>query len=361
MYARFAAPDRLLVQRGATLFVLDVDPSTLAVTSSPRTLLDDVGREASSGAGYFAASLTDTLAFVPAEAIPDEKSLVLVGEDGVETTLPLEPRQFWQPRFSPDGRRLAFALGSLGGGGGIDSDLWLHDLGTTQMSRLTFRPGRQMPLWSHDGKRIVYASANSAGTALFVKPADGTGEETTIEVNSREVGFAEAFTPDGESLIITTVNSIKMLQAPVAGGDSSMLFDEPGAQWGAAFSPDGKHLAYVSTETGIDAIFVRTWPVGGGKWQVSVDGGQFPVWSRDGRRLFYVSDGVIFESDVSTDGGAFRAGAPREILRGPYELRTAPVRNFDLGPDGRFVFVRLRTDAVAPRQLEVLSGWAEAK
>jgi serine/threonine-protein kinase len=358
MFARFAANDRLLLQRGATLFAVDVDPATLAVTSTPRTLIDDVGMEASSGAGYFAASLTDAMAYVPSKAIPDEKSLVFVGEDGSEETLPLDPKAFWQPRLSPDGRQLAFAVGSLGGGGGIDSDLWLYDTKARHTSRLTFQPGRQIPLWSPDGKRIIYTSANSETTKLYVKPSDGSGAEETIEGISNEVGFADAFTPDGQSVIVTTVNSIKMLQAPVTGGGSSMLFDDPGAQWGASFSPDGKYLAYVSTETGVDEIFVRPWPIQGGKWQVSVEGGQFPVWSRDGRRLFYVSDGVVYGCDVSADGGAFRASAPREVVRGPYELRTAPVRNFDIGPDGRFVFVRLRTDVVASRQLEVLLGWS---
>ena len=126
--------------------------------------------------------------------------------------------------------------------------------------------------------------------------------------------------------------------------------------WGATFSPDGRHLAYVSTETGIDEIFVQSWPLGRGKWQVSVDGGQFPVWSRDGKRIFYAKTSAIMAVDVDTSG-TVQAGRPRELFRGPYLTRTAPVRNFDVGPGDRFVFVRRRTDVVAPRQLEVVIGW----
>ena len=84
--------------------------------------------------------------------------------------------------------------------------------------------------------------------------------------------------------------------------------------------------------------------------------GEAPVWSRDGRHIYYVKDGAIWVADVETDGG-FRSSAPRKLLAGPYILRTAPVSNFDVGPDGRLVLIRRKTDSVASRELEVLVGW----
>ncbi len=107
---------------------------------------------------------------------------------------------------------------------------------------------------------------------------------------------------------------------------------------------------------GVDEVFVSSFPEGNGKWQVSVDGGQAPVWAHDGRRLFFMKNDSLWAVDVATSAG-FRAGAPREILKGPYVLRTAPFRNFDVLPDGRFVLVRRRTDVETPRKLEIVVGW----
>jgi serine/threonine-protein kinase len=353
MCARFAGAGRLVLQRKSSLFVIDVDPETLEVRSEPRSLRDDVGGEMSSGAGYYAMSATGSLAYVPGSAIPQEKSLVLVGLDGRETPLPLEAQSYWQPRYSPDGNRLAVSIGS---NAGTDAEVWTYDFDSERLSRLTFQPGRAVPLWSPDGTRIVYTGTSDA-VPVMMKPADGSGEERAVELDSPINGFAQTFTPDGESVVLTTTNDIKMVRLELETGKSELVFDDPGAQWGAAFSPDGRFLAYVSTETGVDEIFVKTWPIGGGKWQVSTNGGQFPLWSSDGRTLYFIRDGVLFSCDVDTSTGAVRAGQPRELLRGPYELRTAPIRNFDLAPDGRFIFARQRTDVVAPRQLEVVLGW----
>jgi dipeptidyl aminopeptidase/acylaminoacyl peptidase len=168
--------------------------------------------------------------------------------------------------------------------------------------------------------------------------------------------FPETWLPDGSGLLVTdSASDIGSHLVPANGGAPTKLLHAPADEWGATVSPDGRFVAYVSTETGVDEIFVETFPPGGGKWQVSVAGGQFPVWSRDGRRLAYVRGDEMMAVDVETRP-AFRAGPPRALFRGPYQLRTAPIRNFDLGPDGRFVFARRWTDDPAPSEIEVRIG-----
>jgi len=139
---------------------------------------------------------------------------------------------------------------------------------------------------------------------------------------------------------------------------SAPLYASPtAAEYAPALSPDDRYIAYTSTEGGTDEIFVETFPSGGGRWQVSTQGGANPVWSRDGRELYFVSGETIMAVDVDTSG-VFRPGVPHALFTGPYELRTPPVRNYDVGPDGKFILVKRTLLAVAPRELVVLDGWA---
>ena len=350
-YARFAPPDHLLVLRRAALVSYRLDPIRLTVGSETSTVLDDVGGEASSGAGFFAAGARGILAYVPGAALQEEKLLVSVDVKGSETPLPLEPRSYFQPRISPDGARLAFSIGS---GQAENDDVWTYDLREKRMSRFTFQPGSAIPAWSPDGKWIAFSRGRGA-TGLYRKRVDGTSEEEQL---SGEDGpnFAEGYTPDGKLLTGTkSERALSVLGVPI-GGKPFKLIESSADIWGALVSPSGRYVAYVSTETGSDEVFIETYPAGRGKWQVSLGGGRFPVWSRDGRQLAYVKDEEIMAVDVD-DRGAFHASEPRTLFRGPYELRTAPIRNFDLGPDGRFVFVRRRTDVAPLRQLEVIVGW----
>jgi serine/threonine-protein kinase len=348
---RFAPPDRLLVLRRAALVAYRLDPVRLTVGPETVTVLDDVGGEASSGAGFFAAGARGVLAYVPGAALQEAKLLVSVDGQGRETTLALEPRSYFQPRVSPDGRTLAFSIGS---GQAENDDVWTYDLREKRMSRFTFQPGSAIPAWSPDGRWIAFSRGRGA-TGLYRRRVDGTSDDERL---SGEDGpnFVEGYTPDGK--LLTATRSERALTAfgvPI-GGKPFKLIESAADVWGALVSPSGRYVAYVSTETGTDEVFVETYPPGHGKWQVSLGGGRFPVWARDGKRLVYARDEAIMAVDVD-DRAGFHASEPRMLLRGPYELRTAPIRNFDIGPDGRFVFVRRRTDVAPLRQLEVIVGW----
>jgi serine/threonine protein kinase/Tol biopolymer transport system component len=355
-FARFAPPSALLVQRRASLLALPFDPASAEVRGEGRVLLDNAGGEGSSGAGYFAAGAGGALAYVPAEALSEETAVVVVAPDGSVERLPLPERRYWYPRFSPDGRSLALDIGSGQGG---DDEIWIYDFATKGMSRLTFAGGSALPVWSPDGRSLAYTGGSGARVnTTFRKRIDGSEDEVPVW-KATDITSATDWTRDGRALIATDLRGavgIGLFLVPLDGTPEVQLGAAPGGQYSGNVDPSGRYLAYTSVETGVDEIFVSTFPESRGKWQVSTDGGQMPVWSRDGSRILYVRGDAIFAVDVGT-AGAFRAGTPRELRRGPYLLRTAPWRNFDVGPGDRLVFVSRRTDVQAPRQLEVLIGW----
>jgi serine/threonine-protein kinase len=126
------------------------------------------------------------------------------------------------------------------------------------------------------------------------------------------------------------------------------LFASPtAAEYAPALSPDGRFIAYTSTESGTDEVFVETFPPGGGRWQVTTGGGAGPVWSRDGRELFVLDGDRVMAVDVDTRG-VFRSGCPaRAVLRAVRSAHAA-VRNFDVGADGRFVLVQTEVPVRRP-------------
>jgi hypothetical protein len=104
-------------------------------------------------------------------------------------------------------------------------------------------------------------------------------------------------------------------------------------------------------------VIVESFPPGSGKWQISTDGGTNPVWARDGKALYFVHGQSLMAVDLDPRAG-FSPGAPRALFSGPYELRTVIQRNYDIGPDGRFVLVKRQLTSAAPRELIVSEGWS---
>jgi hypothetical protein len=352
--ARFAPPATLLLQRRTDLLALPFDPVRAERRGTERVVLDHVGGEASSGAGYFAAGAGGVLAYVPAAALVQDTEVVVVEADGTWKRLPLPDKRYWYPRFSPDGRALALDIGS---GQGADDEIWRYDFAAQGLSRVTFATGSALPVWSPDGAWIAYTGgAGSRINALFRKRVDGQADELKVWQGNDLISALD-WTPDGRALIAgDLIGELGLYLVPLGGGESRRIVASAGGQYSGALQPGGRLLAYTSVESGIDEVFVSTFPEGGGKWQISTDGGQLPVWTRDGRSVLYVNGDAIWSVDVETANG-FRAGTPRELRRGPYVLRTAPFRNYDAGPGGRLVFVSRRTDLPAGRELELLVGW----
>jgi eukaryotic-like serine/threonine-protein kinase len=267
-----------------------------------------------------------------------------VAASGVETD--------WGLALSPDGRRMALTLLT-----DLGTDIWIKQLPTGPLSRLTLYPGDdRAPAWTADGRAVTFLSdrpippdtgPRAGRFALWEQPADGTGQPRLLWTrNSPADGFQSA---DGRWIVLGTVGSPPQsprdILAAQAGADTvarhlvATGFDEGGA----SLSPDSRWLAYVSNEQGNNEVFVRPFPdVNGGKWQLSSGGGSAPVWAHNGRELFYVSRGKMNVVAIHP-GPPFSADPPRVLFTVPDRVRAGSMERgtFAITPDDqRFLMVR---------------------
>jgi len=260
----------------------------------------------------------------------------------------------WGVDLSPDGRRIALTLLTE-----LGSDIWVKQLPTGPVSRLTLYAGEdRAPAWTHDGRAITFLSDRPTGAdtarradrlALWTQPADGTGEPRLLW--GKDAPTDGSTSADGRWFVFGAGASAK------AGGD--ILAAQPGVdssarrivataydEGGAALSPDSRWLAYVSNEQGQHEVFVRPFPnVNGGRWQLSSGGGSAPLWSHDGRELFYVSGRNLYVVQLHP-GPSFSAEPPRVLFAVPDRVRAGSLASgtFAITPDGqRFLMVQDRS------------------
>ena len=357
--ARFASRDRIVFARSGDLYAIGFDPDRLQTVGEAVPVIEDVGGDPSSGAGYFSIAANGSIAWLAGAVTAADALLTIVDETGDTERVPLSPRGFFQPRFSPDGTRLAFTVGE--GFSGVSGDVWVYSLTSQGLSRLTFSGNELYPLWTPDGRQIAYLNYAS-GAAIFAKAADGSAAEERFTPDDTSALFPESFSPDGKTLAFTRIGARSDIYL-VTKGEDPRLFEE-GASC-PAISPDGPWIAYASPGAGTASVYVR--PVEGeGKWQVSPNLGGYPRWSGDGRRLFYIDIGSpkrpLMVVDVAT-GDSFRAGPPQVVLEnvgGAFVTSTAPAMNWDVSPSGdRFVFVEFERRAQAAAQVEIALNWAQ--
>ena len=357
--ARWVDARTLVFSKAGILYAAAFDPDRLELMGRPAPVIEDLGGDPSSGAGHFAASENGTLAWVTGAVTDTESMLTKVERDGTSTRLPLEPRGFHQPRFSPDGTRVAVTVGVRRSG--VDGDVWVYSFETETMSRLTFDGNGLYPVWSRDGKDVGFLSY-LVNPSVLLRSADGRGSATTLIEGGVSPIFPESFSPDGSTLAYTQVGQSSDIFLVSRGGEPR-LFETHAS--GPVISPDGRWIAYASPGSGSSSIFLR--PVDGdGKWQVSPGLGGYPRWSGDGRRLFYIEIGTVkrplMEVDIE-DGDVPRIGPPRVVipeLGGRFLTTTAPAVNWDAAPDGgSFIFVEIERDERSRGRIEIALNWAQ--
>ena len=357
--ARFVSRERIIFTRMGDLFAIDFDPGRLEVVGEPMPVIEDVGGDPSSGAGYFSISSNGDIAWLAGAVTAADTLLTIIDEDGVTERVPLDPRGFFQPRFSPDGNKLAFTVGE--GYSGVAGDVWVYSSASEGLSRLTFGGNELYPLWAPDGDRIAYLNYEN-DASILAKAADGSSAGEILMEGELNAIFPESFSPDGRTLAYTRIGPTADIFL-VTEGEEPRLFEEQASC--PAISPDGRWIAYSSPGSGTSSIYVRPLE-GDGKWQVSPDLGGYPRWSGDGRRLFYIDIGSTKRPLMRVDvvpGDTFSAGPPEiviENLGAAFVTATAPAMNWDVAPAGdRFVFVEFERRAQAAAQIEVALNWAQ--
>ena len=354
--ARFVPPNRLVFSRSGVLFSVSFDLEQLEIVGQPAPVVQGVGGDPSSGAGYFDLSNDGTLAFVPGSIAQNDAYLTLVSRDGERTRLPLEPRGLNSPRFSPDGHSLAFTVSrSLAG---ADGNIWIYSFETGGLDRLTFGDDSIYSAYTPDGLEIAYQNVGSS--AIFVKPVDGSAAEEQLTPSGQGPLLPEAWSPDGRTLAYTRIAASTDIYL-VTRGEEPRLFEVDACC--ARFSPDGRWIAYSSPASGGVNIFVR--PVSGdGKWQVTQERGSYHHWSKVGSQILYIATNEpgrpVRAVDVTT-GETLRFGPPRTVIERTHGFvtATAPKVNWSAAPDGsRFVFVEFDRGPDSSSSIEVVLGWS---
>ena len=348
-YARYLPGGYMVYVNEGSLFAVPFDLQRLETTGQPVPILEGVLTGAGSQGAQFAFSDNGELVYVAGHGTIQAESIDWMDREGKLTPLRETPGNYFNPAFSPDGKRLALEIND-----GKRNDIWVYEMERDTLTRLTFGgETNRVPIWTPDGKRIVYSSQEKVGALnLWWIRSDGGGDAQRLTGgNARQL--PDSWSPDGKTLLFDQVNpggNTAVMTLPMESDGKSgwkagtpAVFVKSGYNYEAAFSPDGRWLAYSSNDSGSFEIFVRPFPGPGGKWQISTGGGTFPKWSRDGKELFYRSpENKIMAVTYTASGDSFRADKPQLWSPGQLTNVGAGISSFDLHPDGkRFAVLRV--------------------
>ncbi|HEV3511641.1 MAG TPA: protein kinase [Candidatus Sulfotelmatobacter sp.] len=238
-------------------------------------------------------------------------------------------------RLSPQGDRIAMQIDTGA------NDIWVLDLTRGVRTRLTFGPVSNMfPIWSPDGKWIVYTADRNGRSNLCRKRADGSGAEETL-LNDEQLVLATDWSQDSKYLVYMRgpVGNTELRALPLQGERKPFVVVPRSENTFTALgrlSPDGRWLAYTSNESGAPQVYVVAFGGGQGKWQVSVNGGMQPEWSKDGKQLYYFDASYnLFAVPVKESGGALQFGAGQQLVTN----WSAPQVFYDVSPDGKKILL----------------------
>ena len=362
--AQYVNTGHLVYGVEGTLRAVRFDLARLDVLGDPVPAVEQV-MTTTNAAANFSVSQLGTLVYVPgAVSQGATRSLVWVNRQGREEPIKAPPRGYAEPRISPDGKRVALDIRDQ------ESDIWILDLGRETLTRLTFGSAQdQTPVWTPDGRRIVFASQREGPFNIYSQASDGSDAATAERLTkSQEAQYPWSISPDGARLVFSTIRPKTQSDIDVMAltGDrrAESLLQTNAIELNGDLSPDGRWLAYQSNESGTYQVYVRPFPNAGtgGRWQVSTSGGTRPAWARSGRELFYKDATGLLAVSVQTTGQTFTAGNPTKLFDARY-YAGVNFRTYDVSPDGqRFLMVKEAgsgDDKATPASMVVVEHWFE--
>jgi Tol biopolymer transport system component len=336
----------LVFFRDGALLGAPFDVDRLEVTGPVIRVLENLAVGTIMDAPLAALSDAGSLTYAPSDA--GTTRLVWVSRQGVEQPITETPRRYQYPRLSPDGRRTAVATAG---------DLWIQDIARATFTRLTSEQtvGNAFPIWTADGTRVLFRTS----TGMYWIAGDGSGHPQAIAgALSGDIPCSVA--PDGDTLAFMRQNArtsrdVYVLSLRGRFGPRPVV-STPAFEGGAQFSPDGHWMAYASDESGQMHVYVRPFPGPDRRWHVSTQGGTQPLWSRNGKEIFYRVGNKMMVVDVSA-GVDLILSQPRQLFEQRYVFQNVSLANYDVSPDGqRFVMVR---DEAGSGRLNVVLNWTE--
>ena len=354
--AFYSEPGFLLYMRDKTLVAQSFDLRHFALSGEPHTLSDEVLYFPQVYRAAFSVSGPEMLVTQTGKGVYLSQ-LKWFDRNGKQVGTIGKPAWYNNVQLSPDGRRVAADQTDQDG---RNVDVWVQDPARDATIRLTFDPALDMtPVWSPDGKQIVFSSNRSLNFGLYIKNADGSGSDEEIADSGGDPFNAMSWSHDGKYILARKNNELWSLTWP------ERVLKPLIRGWvvrSAQFSPDGRWVAYSSNESGSMEVYVTPFPSGNGKWQVSSGGGQEPRWRKDGKELFYLSrDSKMMAVPVST-AASFESGSPAALFqthrRQP--ISSQDILSYDVSADGQRFLIATKVDEGNASPLSVLLNWASA-
>jgi serine/threonine-protein kinase len=363
-YGRYLPSGHLVYVHQGALFGIEFNPARLETRGAPVPVLDDLAGDSLNGSGQFdfsaAPSGAGTLIYVAGKSGIGSWAVASLDASGNQSVI-APSGVYYNPAFSPDGRRVAMDVGGPKG-----TDIFVYDVASGNSTRLTFDGASDRPVWAPDGMHIIFQSSANGHALLWVR-RDGANQPVLLWKTSYRL-IPWSLSHDGRRLACWEPNPtgpngiwIVPLDAsdpdhPKAGQPEPFRYSQA-SETVPMFSPDGRWIAYRSNESGADEIYVRASSGSGGHWQISDGGGMFAFWAPGGHDLFYeTSDNRIMIIDYTTNGASFVKGGKPRVWFG--QRIYSPGRgNLDLAPDGkRFAIFRTTEEAESsPRVVFLLN------
>ena len=345
-FPRYAPTGHIVYAQRGSLLAVPFDPVRLEVTGPPVPVADRVVMSRTKGDALFSFSRTGAFVYVSGDVSATEPgSLVWVDRHGSEQALTPERRVYLALRLTRDGRTVVAEIRDPSAG------IWAYDIGRGTLSRLTFGGVSYNPMPSPDGKSVVYEAVRDGTAGLFRTGLDGAKEERLT--STKEAHIPSSFAPDGRSVAFTAGgrNGRSEIWTVSLEGDRTPapLLQAPYNVGAGTFSPDGHSLAYISDESGRFEVYVRPHPGPGGRVQISTGGGVEPLWSPNGRELFFRNGDDFLAADIAK-GAVLEAGRPRVLFSrrnppGGSGIRYDVIARYAVSPDGQR-FLMSKPDAV---------------
>ncbi|MGC1188610.1 MAG: protein kinase [Candidatus Acidiferrales bacterium] len=354
---------RLLFLRGGTLMAQSFDPASLALTGDPVPIVDQIGSGYETG--FYSVS-ANTVVYRTLSSNTNSQ-LTWYDRQGKITGTAGDPGYIDAPSISPDGSEIAYRKDSPDHS---DKDIWLLNIARGTSTRFTFGGSwNDNPVWSPDGSEIVFMSNREGIFNLYEKPANGATDEQIL-LRTKENKAALSWSRDGRYLLYGVAQNLAggrqdLWVLPMQGDRTPFPFSRtPFDQRDAQFSPDGRWVAYVSSESGRHEIYVREFTVPpaptetGEKWMISNGGGIYPMWRADGKEIVYFGDGLSDRMSVSVGAGpghSFHSGVPQELFKVPPGITGA-----DTTPDFKKFLLAVPETKKGPQTFTVVVNWAAA-
>jgi serine/threonine-protein kinase len=364
-HPQYAPSGHLLYETQGRLWAVGFDAGRRVVTSDNAVpVVDDVLAQ------HVALTSDGSLVYVTRGSEGAvRRILTWVERNGSEKPLPLPTRAYGSARVSPDGRRIVASIRDAG----PLPEMWVSDLDRPAWSRIATPEhdgGDWFPLWTPDGRRLVFGIYGASAPGLFRTLADGTGKvESVLTIPDNSFIDPRTWTPDGKSLLFSygdpnepRTGLVNMDPRDAAARSFRKLIERDGGAWPGGVSPDGRWIVTESVDSGVSGIYIERFPELGDRHRVSGEsGGRNPVWSPNGRELFYRShkDGAMMAVAIQT-APTLSIGIPIVLFAHKDDL-IQNSRAWDVSPNGRFLLLKRDTSAAGntSRELVLVQNWFE--